>query len=203
MEAISILSLEKHDGEYKDWPKLTRLYCNGIDTGRKIPGYLIEAQYRCAEGYLLVTSQDCPFEESNDFLLLDAHFDLIATAGLLVPYASFLINEHWPLSDRSIRIHYYGDLFMDLAIEDPSEMSLPLRGPIARGAASLFASIRHGLLRLYWGENPGGRRSPIIKVLRTRRFDDFRDDAQSLASIQDLDERLEKIRQRSSDASTT
>lgn len=67
MQSITQFSLEKHDGPYESWPRLTRLFANGVDTGKKVPGFIIEAQYQCRDGYLLITSQDCLFEESNDF----------------------------------------------------------------------------------------------------------------------------------------
>ncbi len=53
-------------------PSPTRpLIVDGEASGQRVPGYVIDAQYRCAAGTLLVTSFDCLFEESNTFLLLD------------------------------------------------------------------------------------------------------------------------------------
>ena len=125
MEKIALLSLEKHQGPYELWPRLTRLYANGEDTQKKLPGFIIEAQYKCEEGYLVITSQDCPFEESNDFLLLNHAFEIVAKNGIGVPYSSFLINNHWPISEKAIRIHYDEELFYTLNIEK----ALFKRGP--------------------------------------------------------------------------
>jgi hypothetical protein len=117
MERIDAFSLAKHEGPYEKWPRRTRLYFNGNDTGVDIPGYIVEGQYRCSEGYLLITSHDCPFEESNDFLLLGSDFRVLAQNRLGVPYASFLIHAHWPISSQSLRLHYYERLFFTLSIE--------------------------------------------------------------------------------------
>ena len=116
MIKIESFSLEKHSGAYQHWPRQTRLFFNGVDTGSSIPGYIIEAQYRCDAGYLLITSQDCPFEESNDFLLLSADFRVLAQEMLGVPYYSYLLHNHWPVSDDAIRLHYYQQLFMTLTV---------------------------------------------------------------------------------------
>jgi hypothetical protein len=117
MQIVSLLSLEKHAGPYEKWPRLSRLYADGKDTGKKIPGYEIVGQYKCQDGYLLITSQDCPYEETNDFLLLNDEFDVVAKNCLGLVYSSFLINDHWPISNTAIRIHYHEDLFYTLAIE--------------------------------------------------------------------------------------
>ena len=116
MRAITGFSLEQHSGPYEDWPRVTRLLFDGRPTGAAIPGFVIEAQYECAPGYLLITSQDCPFEESNDFVLLDRAYRQIAHGGLAVPYASFLLNAHWPEGDGGLLLHYHEALFYRLAI---------------------------------------------------------------------------------------
>ena len=116
MKKIESFSLEKHEGTYELWPRRTRLFFDGVDTGTKIPGFIIEAQYKCDEGYLLITSQDCPFEESNVFILLTPSFHSIAYKGLCVAYESFLLDAHWPISESAIRLHYYENVFMTLSI---------------------------------------------------------------------------------------
>ena len=120
MKKIDDFSLEKHECPYETWPRRTRLYCRGRDTGVKIPGYIIEAQYTWRQNYLLITSQDCPFEESNDFVLLGPAFNMLARKGLLVPYSSFLLCNHWPVSEDSIRLHYSKRLFFTLTIKNSS-----------------------------------------------------------------------------------
>jgi len=120
METIKAFSLAKHEGLYETWPRRTRLYFNGGDTGSEIPGYIVEGQYRCSDGYLLITSHDCPFEESNDFLLLGDDFQILARTQLAVPYGSFLLNAHWPVSSHSLRLHYYERLFFTLSVENRS-----------------------------------------------------------------------------------
>jgi len=112
LKKIDTFSLEKHQGPYEQWPRRTRLYFRGRDTGTRITGFVIEAQYQCDEGYLLITSQDCPLEESNDFILLGPSFKELAHKGLAFPYDSFLLHAHWPVASHSIMLHYHEKLFL-------------------------------------------------------------------------------------------
>lgn len=117
MEKIDSFSIEKHEGPYEKWPLKSRLFFNGHDTGTRVPGFIIEGQYKCDEGYLLITSQDCPFEESNDFILIDTSFHPIAKKQLRAPYGSFLIHAHWPISKTEVRLRYHEKLFFTLSIQ--------------------------------------------------------------------------------------
>jgi hypothetical protein len=106
MHPISLFSLETHDGPYEAWPKKTRLFANGGDTGKSVSGYVVEAQYRCAAGHLLITSYDCPYEEANDFLLLNDRFETIAKTSLGMMYNTFLLAKHRPRSDMALELDY-------------------------------------------------------------------------------------------------
>jgi hypothetical protein len=117
MQPISLFSLETHDGHYEAWPKKTRLFANGVDTGQSVSGYVVEAQYHCAAGYLLITSYDCPFEEVNDFLLLNDRFETIAKTHLGRWYNTFLLERHSPLSDTALELDYGDGLEFILAIK--------------------------------------------------------------------------------------
>jgi hypothetical protein len=117
MELISRFSFEKYDGAYDKRPLLSRLLVDGQNVDKKIRGFIIEAQYQCDDGYLVITSMDCPFEESSHFSLLDLEFNVVATANLAVPYHSFLIHNHWAISRNAIWLHYYDELFYSATIE--------------------------------------------------------------------------------------
>lgn len=118
-------SLAKHKGPHARWPVKTALLCDGLLTGTQIEGCVIEAQYRCVAGHLLITSFDCPYEEANRFTLLDEHFQVLAAIELRVPYGSFLLNAHWPLDAHTLRLHYEMRRFFRLRIVSPG-------GPLRR-----------------------------------------------------------------------
>ncbi len=113
-------SLEPHDGPYDSWPLTSRLLLDGKPTDARIPGHYIEAQYESPTGHLVVTSYECPFEESNSFVLLNGSLEVVARAELGVPYGSFLLHEHWPVDESTLTLHYHEDLFYRLSVVQPS-----------------------------------------------------------------------------------
>ena len=118
--AISCFSLASHDGPYSAWPLTTPLLCDGVPTGRRVPGFVIEGQYRWGDLVLLINSWDCPFEESYDFLLLNAEHTIIAHKSLGVPYGSYLLHAHWPHDERSLRLHFHEKQCFTLTVLPPS-----------------------------------------------------------------------------------
>jgi hypothetical protein len=90
MQPITAFTLRASDTEAITQP----LYFNQQATGVNIAGRQLEAQYHCTlpngtQGYLLLTSYDCPFEESTECSLLDASFKLVASRSLSQSYHSF------------------------------------------------------------------------------------------------------------------
>jgi hypothetical protein len=117
MQPVTLFSLETHVGPYADWPRYTRLFLNGVETRQTVPGYVIEAQYQCSDGYLLITSQDCIYEESNDFVLLNAKLETIARASIGLMYQTYLLEKHWPISDHALGLDYGGGEVYCLSIK--------------------------------------------------------------------------------------
>lgn len=122
MQPITGFSLlAEHTYGLEPNPLKMPLYFNGQPTHTFIAGRVIEGQYRCVlpnntSGYLVITSFDCPFEESTEFSLLDDAFKIIATTSLAQMYDSFLLYAHWPMADNRVRLHYYGQFVLDLVI---------------------------------------------------------------------------------------
>jgi hypothetical protein len=112
-------SLEAHSGPYESWPTTSVLCVNGLQTQTRIPGFVIEAQYASSMGDLLITSFDCPFEESNSFLLLNGSGSIISRAELLAPYSSFLLHEHWVIDSATIGLHYQEETFYTVRLLPP------------------------------------------------------------------------------------
>jgi hypothetical protein len=125
VELITRFSLVTHEGPYDQWPRATSLLIDGAPSGMSIPGYVIDAQYQCDDGYLLVTSYDCPFEESYTCLLLAEDLSVRARADLGVPYGTFLLHAHWPTGDRTLRLHFQTRLFYSLTIQPPAGFFRP------------------------------------------------------------------------------
>ena len=122
MTPIQRYSLQGHEGPYASWPLTAALQQDGKATGKHVPGYVVEAQYATAHGVLLITSYDCPFEESSDFLLLDADHRVTARKRLMAPYASYLLHAHWPIDPLTLALHYFQQLFFTLSVTPPGRV---------------------------------------------------------------------------------
>jgi hypothetical protein len=116
MQPIELFSLESHAGPYEKWPLRTRLFADGVDSGQTVSGFVIEAQYRCQAGYLLITSYDCLYEAANTFTLLNDSVETIASTGLGVMYNTFLLEKQRPTSANSLELDYGDGLVYSLAI---------------------------------------------------------------------------------------
>lgn len=124
MKAINSLTLAKHEGEYASWPVKTEIFDNGVATGKKISGFVIEAQYAHANGFLVVTSWDCPFEEAQTFTWLSPSFDVLKEKTIGIAYEAIWMESHKPLDDDSAVFHLSGDLDVVVTISSPRSFKL-------------------------------------------------------------------------------
>lgn len=148
MQPITRYSLEPHAGPYARWPLTSRLRMDGVPLDAQVPGYVIEAQYDTPHGVLLVTSFDCPFEESNAFVLLDAQHRVVAQRALLAPYASWLLDAHWPEGPTTLALHYHVGVFMRLEILPRRRFLLPRARLRLRRVHAPDAAMRAAQARL-------------------------------------------------------
>ena len=117
IEQIDSFSLVSHGGSYESWPSKTKLLFDGVDTGKEVAGYIVELQFKVDENYLIITSYDCPFEESNSFILLDNSFKTLCVTELGQMYDSFLLEDYKIISDEEIILKYHGNYFIKLKIQ--------------------------------------------------------------------------------------
>ena len=78
-------------------PGTSHLVADGQVTPIQVPGLAIRDQFETAAGYLLVTDQDCPLEETFHFLLLDQDLRIRAHCSLGPAFRSFpaIRCGHW------------------------------------------------------------------------------------------------------------
>lgn len=104
MRELKRFSLERHVGEYADWPLRSRVFIDGAPSQSKIAGYQLLHQFETSLGYLLVSDCACPFEEATSFSLLDSvTLKMLSERTLSIPYGSYLLEElSWqdPLTAR-------------------------------------------------------------------------------------------------------
>jgi len=124
---IKEFTLPIHEGAYETWPRKTKLFHNGEYTGTKIPGYVIERQFEMGNFYLIITSQDCDLEESNDFILLNDNYKVIGKETLCQAYNTYLLLEHKCINDHEILLKYMGDLYIKISLFPEERGLIPNR----------------------------------------------------------------------------
>ena len=121
MQAVTLFSLAKHAGEYKDWPLKTPLLLNSQSTSLAIPGFQLLHQFKLQSGdYLLITDWDCPFEEATEFLLISNDFKISARKTLGAPYAGFLLDTVEILNSNQLKVTIFENDYFLLTIKPPN-----------------------------------------------------------------------------------
>lgn len=118
MVLIDRFDLERHAGEYRDWPLRTRLLAGGAPTGVTVTGYQILHQWEVDDGYLLVTDLECPYEEATTFVLLSRDLRLLAERTLSRMYDSFLLDGVEWLGPRRLAARFHGGLRYEVEIRE-------------------------------------------------------------------------------------
>jgi hypothetical protein len=106
LHPIEKFSLGKYEGPYKEWDEFSDLLADGVATGRRVPGCVIEGQYAYGDGYLLINSYDCAFEEGQTFLLLDSQFRIKARRDIWTMYDTWLLMKHYPVGEDQLELDF-------------------------------------------------------------------------------------------------
>tara|TARA_Y100000031_G_C8138403_1_gene346401 strand:+ start:523 stop:930 length:408 start_codon:yes stop_codon:yes gene_type:complete len=98
MKVINKLSLEKHDGEYTDWPLKSTLLVDGKPTKTKLPGYKMLCSIQLKDDRILVViDYDCPFEEQATAVLLNSDYKILTKklfpSGVLIDGSSIIAKS--------------------------------------------------------------------------------------------------------------
>lgn len=117
MKALAAFSLKPHQGERETWPLESELLLDSRPTGKSIPGYVLDAQYRCGGRYLFVTSWDCLFEESLEVILTDEAFKLVERRSIGAMYTSTWLEHHEPVGEHQLLLHCDDDFQILITVQ--------------------------------------------------------------------------------------
>ena len=110
MKKISTFSLKKQTSPYEAWQLKSELLINGERTDKFVPGFVIEAQYSFKDFYLIVTSWDCAYEESQEFLLLSKDLEVLSKKHIGELYSTVWIEYHEIVAKNQVLFHCNGDM---------------------------------------------------------------------------------------------
>jgi hypothetical protein len=104
MKLLRTFSLRAHEGPQSSRGLESELLLNGDATGKRIPGYILEAQYCCQPGYLFITSWDCG-DDSLDVVLTNGDLHVLDRKSIGAMYDSTRLESHEVLSENEVLLH--------------------------------------------------------------------------------------------------
>lgn len=87
---------------------MSRLFHKGIDSGALIEGLLLQAQYECSAGYLLLLTDDCPFEELLHIHLLDRNLRPLDQVNLGKAYEAGILSRLQVTGNDVLEFSFFG-----------------------------------------------------------------------------------------------
>jgi len=105
MKEINLFTFRRPSSSYEIWKLESELLMNGKNTNTSIPGFFIEAQYSYKNLYLIVTSWNCCYEDSLEFLLLTKDLEVINKRHMGQLYSSTLLESHKAIAEDQVIFH--------------------------------------------------------------------------------------------------
>lgn len=93
MRLAEEVAFQRTDEQSSDGTPISNIVLNGKLTGKQVSGALLEAAIAWYDKYLLLTTDDCPFEEFLGIRLLDRDLNLLDSASLGMPYNTGSLSE--------------------------------------------------------------------------------------------------------------
>jgi len=88
----------------------SELIWNDRLVGRVLAGAVMEAQFSLPDGgYLLLVTDDCPFEEGLHIYLLNAWYELLEQDILGCPYTAAIVENVKVAGDNVVTFSFIGD----------------------------------------------------------------------------------------------
>jgi hypothetical protein len=117
MKPLKMFSFQLHSGPQESWGLESELLLNGKATGKTIPGFRLEAQYRYASSYLFVTSWDCG-ENSLDVILTNEDLKVLNRERIGAMYHSTLLESHEVLAENQVLLHCDNDFLIRVTVDN-------------------------------------------------------------------------------------
>jgi hypothetical protein len=132
MKQIAMFSLEVPAGveSGEDSFSHAQLIKLGHPTGVAVRGIRLEAQYEVSGRFLLMLTEDCPYEESLHIYLLDAENSLLDEIRMGQPYTAGILTDLDATTKDTLEFAFFGnDRWKLKVLQKPQRMPLNLNSP--------------------------------------------------------------------------
>ena len=115
-------------------PSSSHLVYRGRPTGIRVSGCVLERQFACAAGYLLMTTDDSPFEEALHVQLVSREIRFLDCLDLSHPYAAAILRDVKAVSPNQVNFSFFGGDTWKLTVLDRPRYVLPINlfSPVKR-----------------------------------------------------------------------
>jgi len=110
------------------------LLFDGKDTGIVVDGLMLEKQIQLSAGYLLLLTENCPYEEGLHIYLLDQDLRVLDGIELSQPYAPALLSGFTCDAENSFSFSFFGEERWRLAL---------LKSPARMLNIAVFSAVKH------------------------------------------------------------
>lgn len=115
------------------------------ETGLLVEGVVLEQQFTCSHGYLLLTTENSPYEEGLHIYLLDRKAGVLDYLQLSHPYAAGILCNVEVVDAGQLQFSFFGSDRWRLTVLNSPRYKIPSSpfSPVKRRMRSLFS--RHYL----------------------------------------------------------
>jgi len=108
MRIATQITLNPISESTEEQPPTSELVLNGVPTGRRIHGAILEAAVEWNSLYLVFLTDDIPHEEMLRIVLLDEELNVLDTALIGAPYSSGSFSSLELREPDTVKFHFIG-----------------------------------------------------------------------------------------------
>lgn len=121
MTPITNFSLRPLPAVEHETPK-SRLVFDGEPLDLVLEGIVLEGQFRCRHGYLLLTTEDVPYEEGLHMTLVDPAWRVLDQLEASLPYNPGIVKDMAVADEDELRFEFMGQVWSLAVLPRPRRL---------------------------------------------------------------------------------